>query len=159
MVNYGELADRAQALQQASSPSAAESLKKSESDARLFFERVKESIAEEMSKANAELAKRRVEGIERVFSPGFHGKLCLTCGSSLFCSLDLQTVAEGGRITAIMNGPPNGYEISRKEFLFSCQPQERSAPSEQGAREMAAGYSPGQIAVEIVSGLLQGKFN
>jgi hypothetical protein len=158
VVNYGELADRAQALQQAEIPSAAESLKKSDSDARLFFERVKEHIVEEMSKANAELAKRRVEGIERVFSPGFHGKLCMTFGSSLFCSVDLQTHAEGGRITAVINGPPNGYEISRKEFLFSCPPQEKAAPLQKGARE-TAGAAPGEIAIEIVSGLIQGRFN
>ncbi len=159
MVNYGELADRAQALQQqAEIPSAAENIKKPESDAQLFFERVKQHIVEEMSKANAELAKRRVEGIERVFSPGFHGKLCLTFGSSLFCSVDLQTLGEGGRITAIINGPPNGYEISRKEFLFRCAPQENSAPFDLSARE-AAGATPDGIAIEIVSGLIQGRFN
>ncbi len=159
MVNYGELADRAQAQQQrAEIPSASENLKKSESDAQLFFERVKQHILEEMSKANAELAKRRVEGIERVFSPGFHGKLCLTFGPSLFCSVDLQTQAVGGRITAIILGPPNGYEISRKEFLLSRPPQEKAASSQERMRE-TAGATPGQIAIEIVSGLIQGRFN
>ena len=159
MVNYGDLADRAQAQQQVGNPSAAESLKKSESDAQLFFERVKERIAEEMAKANAELAKRRVGGIERVFSPGFEGKLCLTFGASLLCSVDLNARAEGGRITAIINGPPNGYEISRKEFLFSYPPQERTVASQEAARQTAAGAAPGQIAVEIVSGLIQGRFD
>lgn len=154
MVNYGDLADRVQAQQQVRNPSAAESLKKSESDAQLFFERVKARIVEEMAKANAELAKRRVGGIERVFSPGFEGKLCLTFGASLLCSVDLNARADGGRITAIINGPPNGYEISRKEFFFSYPPQERT----EASQETAAGASPGQIAVEIVSGLIQGSF-
>lgn len=158
MVNYGDLADRAQAMQQAKIPSASESLKKSDSDAQLFFERVKEHIVEEMAKANAELAKRRVKGIERVFVPGFHGKLCMTFGSSLFCSVDLQTQAEGGRITAVINGPPTGYEISRKEFLFIPPPQEKTARLNQGSRE-TAGATAREIAIEIVSGLIQGRFS
>jgi hypothetical protein len=157
VVNYGELADRAKALQEPGVHSASERIKRSESDASLFFEHVKTHIFEEMSKANAELAKRRLGGIERVFSPGFEGKLCLTFGASLLCTVDLNAQANGGRVTAIINGPPNGYEISRKEFLFSIHPAKKAAHPEEGAGQSAA-YGPDQIAVEIVSGLLQGSF-
>lgn len=157
MVNYGELADRAKALQGPGVRSAAESLKRSKSDANIFFERVKANIAEEMSNANAELAKRRVGGIERVFTLGFEGKLGLTFGGSLLCVVSMNAQADSGRITAIINGPPNGDEISRKEFPFSILPTEKAVPSKEGAGQ-SAGYGPGQIAVEIVSGLLQGSF-
>jgi hypothetical protein len=103
------------------------------------YEHVKLHVMSEIEKANVEMRKRKLNTIERVFLPSFHGKLCLTVGSVLLCTVELQETK--GQIAAVLSGPPNAQEISRKEFLLT------------------EGCDPEQIAVEIVSGLLMGEFS
>jgi hypothetical protein len=107
-------------------------------NAAQVYEHVKLLVGDEIDKANAELRKRRLATIERVFLPSFQGKLCLTYGSDLLCTVELQK--DKGQIAAVISGPPNATEISRKEFVID------------GA------MSPEQITVAIVSGLLMGEF-
>jgi hypothetical protein len=57
----------------------------------------------------------------------------------LLCTADLQEAK--GQITAVITGPPNAQEISRKEF------------------RLGGDCIPEQIAVEIISGLLGGEFS
>lgn len=103
------------------------------------YEHVKVHVISEIEKANVEMRKRKLNTIERVFLPSYHGKLCLTVGSVLLCTVELQEAKE--LIAAVLSGPPNAMEISRKEFL------------------LYEGCDPEQIAVEIVSGLLMGEFS
>ena len=147
MTDYGKLAERLKGM---GSPNA--HAKESSTDQRIglaaIYESVKLHVHSEIDKANEELIKRGLPMIERVFLPSYQGRLCLTVGSELLCKVDLH---EGkGQITAIITGPPNGYEISRKEFPLTQTPS---------AAKSAAGYGPRQIAVEIVSGLMMGSFS
>jgi hypothetical protein len=98
---------------------------------------VKIHAGNEIEKANAELRKRKLGIIERLFLPSYHGKLCLSFGS-LLCTADLQEAK--GHVTAVITGPPNHQEISRKDFALNE-------------------HDPEQIAVAIVSGLLMGEFS
>ena len=56
----------------------------------------------------------------------------------LFCTVYLEEAK--GQIRAVIVGPPNSAEISRKEFMIDGD------------------MSPEQITAEIVSGLLMGEF-
>jgi hypothetical protein len=103
------------------------------------YEHVKLHVMSEIEKANVEMRKQKLSTIERVFLPSYHGKLCLTVGSVLLCTIELQEAK--GLIAAVISGPPNAQEISRKEFL------------------LFEGRDPEKIAVEIVSGLLMGEFS
>jgi hypothetical protein len=102
------------------------------------YERVKLHVMNEIEKANVEMRKRKLDTIERVFLPSYHGKLCLTSGSELLCTVELQEAKR--QITAVITGPPNHQEIARKDFALNE-------------------YHPEQIAVAIVSGLLMGEFS
>jgi hypothetical protein len=113
-------------------------------------------VEEEVGKANVELRKRGLTTIERVFIPGYLGRLCLTFGTALLLSVELQ--AAKGRIKAVIFGPPNRSEISRKEYLMGRQSlrSQDDRSNEQG--KIAVAYDPDRIASEIVSGLLMGEF-
>ena len=138
MTDYGELAQKL-SNQRSRAQWDREAGVERESDATQIFERVKIHAGNEIEKANAELRKRKLATLERVFLPSYQGKVCLTFGSQLLCAVELQQAR--GQITAVISGPPNAAEISRKVFLLS------------------EGYSPDAIAAEIVSGLLMGKFS
>jgi hypothetical protein len=103
------------------------------------YERVKLQILSEVEKANMEMRKRKLDTIERIFAPCHRGKLCLTLGSRLLCTVGLQE--DKGRVAAVISGPPNALEISRKEF------------------PIIAGCDTKWIAVGIVSGLFRGEFS
>ena len=136
MTNYGDLADKLSSQRPHARP-AQESPADRGTDAVQIYERVKLVVSHEIEKANVELHKRRLAKIERLFLPSYQGRLCLSFGP-LLCTADLQEAK--GQITAVILGPPNQQEISRKDFAL-------------GERR------PEQIAVEIVSGLLAGEFS
>jgi hypothetical protein len=137
MTNYGELADqlniRRSLARQTQEPAAERG-----ADSAQVYERVKVLVSHEIDKANVELQRRRLALIERLFLPSYQGRLCLSFGSELLCIADLQEMK--GQITAVLQGPPNHQEISRKVFALNE-------------------FRPEQIAVEIVSGLLRGEFS
>jgi hypothetical protein len=136
VTDYGELAqklsDQRSRARPAQEPGADRGM-----DAAAIYERVKVHASNEIEKANVELRKRKLAIIERLFLPSYHGRLCLSFGS-LLCIADLQEAK--GNVTAVITGPPNHQEISRKDFALNE-------------------YRPEQIAVEIVSGLLRGEFS
>ena len=76
------------------------------------YERVKLHVNNEIEKANVEMRKRKLDTIERIFLPSYRGKLCLTFGSELLCTVDLQEAKR--QITAVISGPPHALEISGK---------------------------------------------
>jgi len=141
VTDYGKLADKLKGV----GPSNGTGQK---TDLVAIYECVKLHVESEIEKANEELIKRRLPTIERLLVPSFHGRLCLTIGSELLCTVDLHEPK--AQITAVISGPPNRCEISRKEFPLTQAP---------ASARSAARYGPRQIAVEIVSGLLVGRFS
>jgi len=90
VTDYGELAQKL-SNQRSRAQWDREAGVERESDATQIFERVKIHAGNEIEKANAELRKRKLGIIERLFLPSYHGKLCLSFGS-LLCTADLQEV-------------------------------------------------------------------
>lgn len=135
MNHYGKLAD---SLSSRRWHGASQQEIAHEVDGAKAYERVKVLVDHEIEKANGELRKRKLDLIERLFLPSYQGRLCLTFGSDLLCTVDLQEVKR--QITAVISGPPNHREIARKEFALHQ-------------------YRPEQIAVEVVSGLIMGEFS
>jgi len=153
MADYGKLADKLKSMRSpvkaAPAPQGPPRM-----DPAAFYEMVKAHIVQEMEKANVELRKRRLGLIDRVFLPSFGSKLCLTYGSELLCTVDLQRERES--ITAVITGPPNAMELSKKEFLINEVGAQE--PAGKGDPKIGAGYSPRRIAGEIISGLLMREF-
>jgi hypothetical protein len=155
VADYGVLAERLSDLAQAGSP-ARKRLARNGIEPAAFYESVKAQVEEEVEKANAELRKRGLTTIERIYIPGFLGRLCLTFGTALLLSLELQETK--GRIKVVIFGPPNRSEISKKEYFLGPQaPQSYTVPLEE-YENIAVDCGPGKIAAEIVSGLLMGEF-
>jgi hypothetical protein len=158
MMNYAKLAEKAKMIQIADKLEA-ERHKQLRADPCAFFEKVKKHIEEEMYKANVELRKRKAAIFDRNYLPGFSDELFLTYGTDSLCRVGLGILGGGCRVTAVISGPPNGYEISRKEYLCNedkaCQ-EERPAIEEGMPPE---GSCPEEIAVDIISGILRGGFD
>lgn len=158
MVDYAKLADQAKAMQNAGKP-AVDKQADQEIDPRVFFDKVNAHIVAEMNKANAELHKRGAETIGRTHLPSFGEKICLTYGTSNLCCVELDLKSGKCRIKAVISGPPNGYEISRKEFLFNHEAAQLETLREEEEGLLAAGCSPAEIAEEIISSIILGKFS
>lgn len=153
MVDYGKLADRAKLRQDA------ENLHTDNVAPKKFFEKVRTHLFEEINKANIELSKRGAGRIGQNHLSGFDNEMFLTFGTNLLCRITLNTMVGGCRITAILIGPPNAYELSRREYPF-----DGDGPSAEMLLAKAAGFSvvdtrPKEIAVDIVSSILAGKFS
>ncbi len=151
MTDYGALADKLNSLEKAVKP-AHECLVEHGTAPVAFYERVKAQIDGQVEKANAELHKRRLPTIERVFVPSFYGKLCLTFGTEMLCHVDLQETT--GRIVMMISGPPHGLEITRKEYRLSQEATGVQAFPNDTAASVTTGYDPARLAAEIVSELL-----
>ncbi|MGC9223023.1 MAG: hypothetical protein ACP5E2_03810 [Terracidiphilus sp.] len=136
MVNYRELAEEL-SIRQARDQQAQKKPSVQGSHAARIYERVKTVVDHEIERANAELKKRRLASVERVRVPSFFGRLCLSFGPDVLCTVDLHEPE--GEITAVVTGPPNARELARKAFALSE-------------------HQPEQIAEEIVAGLLAGSF-
>lgn len=159
MVDYGKLADKAKALQNAAKEGDSRTEGKQQ-DPVVFFDNVKSHLVAEMHKANVELGKRGLATLDRSFSPSFSGRFCFTFGTSLFCSVELDANGGHRRIKSIINGPPNGGEIGRREYHFNrgaTEPQSFRADDEAGV--IVTGLNSEEIAVDIVSSILIGEFS
>ena len=121
-----------------------------------FYKYVKQQIEEEVDKANEELRKRNLPAIERVFIPGFEGKLSLTFGTGFLCTVELQEAK--GRIRALIFGPPSRDEIARKDYFLNPEAVDLGDSPIEEVQKVAVGFSPHRIAAEIVSGLIMGEF-
>ena len=155
MTDYGVLADRLSGSLQAGSP-ARKRLARNGIDPAALYESVKVHVEEEVTKANEELRKRGLSTIERIFIPGFLGRISLTFGTALLCSVELNE--SKGRVRAVIFGPPNRDEISRKDFYLTQEAADLQGSTFDETEKVAIGYSPERIAAEIVSALMMREF-
>jgi hypothetical protein len=158
MVNYAQLADSAKKVQDAGK-SASITHKELRVDPCAFFDAVRAHLAAEMKKANVELRKKGAAAIDQNHLPGFDTEVFLTFGTDSLCRVGLGIKVGECRITAIISGPPNGYEISRKEYLCLQDTDCKEALNTGKARVLTAASSPRGIAVDIISSFLVGKFD
>ena len=157
MVNYAKLAEKAKMIQIADKLEA-ERHKQLRTDPCVFFEKVKEHIVEEMNKANVELRKRNAAGFDRNYLPGFSDELFLTYGTDSLCRVGLG-IQGGCRVTAVISGPPNGFEISRKEYLCNQDKACHEVLPDVDVAMPPDGSCPEEIAVDVISGILRGGFD
>jgi hypothetical protein len=153
--DYSSLAEKLKGLQKGSE-SERKGLAKHGFDPATFYKFVKEQVDKEVENANTELRKRNLPLIERVFMPSYQGKISLTFGTGLLCTVELQ--ASKGQVIAAIFGPPNRRPISRKEYILDPKAVAPQPASTDEAKKVGIGYSPQKIATEVVSGLLTGKF-
>ncbi len=158
MVDYSKLADHAKGKQEADRLEI-ERHKKLRSDPCGFFERLKTHLYAEMDKANVELNKRRAATFDKYVLPGFSEEVFLTYGTDSLCRVGLGVIRGSCRVTAVISGPPNGYEISRKEYL--CEKDEGCSEilAVIGDGKPAEGTPPEVIATDIIAGVLIGHFD
>jgi len=158
MVNYAKLAEKAKMIQIADKLEA-ERHKQLRADPCAFFEQVKAHIVEEMNKANVELRKRKAAVFDRNYLPGFPDELFLTYGTDSLCRVGLGGSGGGCHVTAVISGPPNGFVISRKEYLCN---QDKACHDVLPAIDVEMppeGSCPEEIAVDIISSILRGGFD
>jgi hypothetical protein len=158
MVDYAKLADRAKVVQEADKQ-AIERHTKLRTDPCSFFEKVKKHVLEEMKMANVELRKIGADTIDENHLPGFSDEMFITYGLHSLCRVGLGIMKGGCRVTAVISGPPNGYEISRKEYQCNRDASCSEVVSLGLDGLPVEGSHPVEIAVNIVSGILAGKFD
>ncbi len=158
MVDYSKLAYEAKRIQDADRVSAQRS-KESRGFPRAFFEKVKAHVVTEMNKANVELHKRGAAIIDWNHLPGFEEEIFLTYGTDSLCRVGLGIEEGGCRLTAVICGPPNGYEIARKEYFCDQEAICPEAPKDGAAQTPAFESLPREIAVNIISSILVGRFD
>jgi hypothetical protein len=153
VANYAKLANKAKIAQEAERLAAARN-RELKTDPCGFFVRVRKCISEEMSKANVELRKRHAAVFDLNHLPGFEEEIFLTYGTDSLCRVGLGFMAGRCLITAIICGPPNGYETSRKEFNCSQKAQCPDKIHGVGAALPFFGYTAREIAEDIISSVL-----
>ena len=158
MVDYEKLAIQARAAQDAAS-FASRKAQESALDPKVFFQRLTTHLNEEMNKANVELLKRGFEPISRNHLPNFDGIVFLVFGVGFMCRVELEAQPRVSRIKAIICGPPNGQELSRREFLFGQEAFPSSSPIAETGASRIAGLTPQEIAQEITAGIVIGTFD
>ncbi len=158
MVNYVKLADKAK-VKRVDDKSAADKHKQLRANPCVFFDRVKALVLEEMDKANVELRKKRVAILGQNHLPGFSGEMFLTYGTDSLCRVGLGILRGECRITAVISGPPNGYEISRREYICVQEASCSEVLHVGGAGSSTVVACPNEIAADIISGILLGKFD
>jgi hypothetical protein len=158
MTDYAKLADIAE-LKMIADRTAVERHRELRAASCTFFEGVKARLADEMNKANTELRKKKVPTIDRLHLANFDEEVFLTYGTDSLCRVGLGIMSGGCRITAVISGPPNGYEISRREYLCVQEASCSEVLHLVGAELTTVVACPDEIAVNIISGILVGKFN
>ena len=157
MPDYTKLAEKAKEIQDAGKL-VVEAHKKLRSDHCHFFENVKMCIVEEMQRANVELRKRRAGTFEQISLPSFDDELLLTYGTDSLCRIGRGIMKGECRITASISGPPNGYELSRREYLCKKEETCREVITIDPANLNAISFTPADVAADIIAGVLSGGF-
>jgi hypothetical protein len=158
MVDYGKLADGAKQRQDAENVSTVRN-RELKVAPKAFFEKVRAHLFVEINKANAELLKRGIRYIDQNHLSGFDNEIFLTYGTDVLCRIMLNTLAGKCQITAISSGPPNGYELLRKEYPFNNDVSGTGMLLDKGAEFPAVEPRSEDIAVDIISSILVGKFD
>ena len=157
MADYAKLAGIARARHEAEQHLAATHLGLN-ADPKAYFDKVKTHIFTEMNKANVELHRSGAPLFGRNHLPTFDREIFLTFGTDLLCRVSLEVRAGRDFILAVISGPPNGLELSRREYPCNNDKSylEMHPAGEAGAPGI--GIRPEQIAVDIVSSILRGEF-
>ena len=158
MTDYAKLADLAK-LKVISDRTTVEKHKELRANHCSFFEGVKAHLADEMNKANVELRKKKAPTIDRLHLPSFDKEIFLTYGIDALCRVGRGIMRGGCRITAVISGPPTGYEVSRREYLCKQEETCRIVLTIDEAQGRAIAFSPNEVATDIIAGILAGKFN
>ncbi|MGA9669489.1 MAG: hypothetical protein WBQ94_09790 [Terracidiphilus sp.] len=158
MTDYSKLADIAK-LKEIVDTSAITEHKKLRAEHCSFFESVILHLKEEMKEANVELHKRRAPIFEQIHLPSFDEEFILTYGTNALCRVGRGIMRGGCRITAIISGPPNGYEISRKEYLCKKEETCHEVITIDESQSKMTCFGPDDVAADIVSSVLVGKFS
>jgi hypothetical protein len=158
MNDYAKLADLAK-LRMIVDRTAVEKHRELRAARCTFFEGVKAHLADEMNKANMELRKKKAPTFDLLHLPNFDEEIFLTYGIDSLCRVGLGIMSGGCRITAVISGPPNGYEISRREYLCVQEASCSEVLHLVGAELTTVVACPDEIAADIISGILVGKFD
>ncbi len=157
MIDYARLADIAK-LKDVVDKSVVEEHKKLRADPCTFFQRVMTQVVQEMNKANSELRKRKAPTFDRVHLPDFDEEILLTYGTDSLCRVGRGIMGGGCRITAVISGPPNGYEISRREYLCKQEAACKEVLAIDETQSKTISLSPEEVAADIIASVLVGKF-
>jgi hypothetical protein len=157
MADYAELADNARARHEAEQQLAVRQLGL-KADPQAYFDKVKTLIFTEMNKANVELHRSGAPLFGRNHLPTFDREIFVTFGTDLLCRVSLEVRAGRDFILASISGPPNGFELSRREYPCNNDASNLQMHLAGEAGAMVIGIRPEQIAVDIVSSVLRGKF-
>jgi hypothetical protein len=157
MTDYAKLADIAK-LKAIVDKTAVDKHRKLRAARCTFYESVRAHLADEMKKANMELRKKNAPTLDRLHLPSFDEEIVLTYGTDSLCRVGRGIMRGGCRITAVISGPPNGYEISRREYLCKQEETCRIVLTFDEAEERTIAYSPDEVAADIIAGILVGKF-
>ena len=157
MTDYSKLADIAKLKEIADSSAIAEH-KKLRAEHCSFFESVILNLKEEMKKANVELHKRGATIFEQIHLPSFDEEFILTYGTNALCRVGRGIIKGECRITATISGPPNGYEISRREYLCKQEETCQEVITVDASQSKTISFVPQEVAVNIISGILLGRF-
>jgi hypothetical protein len=158
MSDYTRLADAAK-LKGIIDKSVIGKHKELQADPCTFFDRVKASLLQEMTKANVELRKRKAPILDQVHLPNFDEEIMLTYGTDSLCRVGRGIMRGGCRITAIISGPPNGYEISRREYLCKQEEACHEVLVINETQTKASALAPREVATDIIAGVLVGRFS
>jgi hypothetical protein len=157
VADYAKLADIAK-LKEIADTSVISEHKKLRAEHCSFFEGVILHLKEEMKKANVELHKRGAPIFEQIHLPSFDEEFILTYGTNALCRVGRGIMRGECRITATISGPPNGYEISRREFLCKQEESCREVIAIEPSGAKTISFGPHEVATDIISGVLLGKF-
>ncbi len=157
MIDYAKLADLAK-LKEMADESTVEKHKQLRASPCTFFETVEAHLVEEMKKANVELSKRSASTFDRISLPSFDEEFILTYGTNALCRVGRGIMRGGCRITAVISGPPNGYEISRREYLCKKEEACKEVITIDQAQSPPLSFGPQEVAADIIAGVLVGKF-
>ncbi len=157
MVDYAELAGIARARHEAERHSAVRH-RGPKADPKAYFDKVKTHVFAEMIKANVELRRSGAPLLGRNHLPGFDREIFVTFGTDLLCRVSLEVRSGTDFILAVISGPPNGLELSRREYPCNYDASSLEMPHAVDAGAPVIGIRPELIAVDIISSVLRGEF-
>lgn len=163
-VDYGKLIDEEKS-RRGSAVAAAEAQKRRELDLIAYFRSVEIEVGIEMARANVELKKRGNPIIAGPFRPvREEEKIELTFGARHpCCRLTLQGIDIAAGLASIQAELLDqwGKTTSRIQYVIEGEGQELRAyrPLVPGVADRAAERTASQLAQEVISGVIRGRFS
>jgi endonuclease/exonuclease/phosphatase (EEP) superfamily protein YafD len=163
MVDYAKLIQE-ETARKGSAIAAAEAQWKLEIDLIAFFRSVEIALGEEMAKANVELKRRGAPTISGPFRPMKNDeKIELAFGTRRpCCRLTLQGTVLSTKQSAIVVElfDDHGQQMGKTKYVIEAGPSDVKAfrTLVEGFPDRAAEVTSTEIAQEIVSGIIRGRF-